>query len=109
MDEALEEAHERTTGLSQQAIVQDLERQFMEVSQERNDLKQQLVVVGERLASAQQTASQQSDLQVQLEQQKHAASMTETKLQALQEEKKLTEERLDRVLAEADNLRQEIR
>lgn len=91
------------------ALFADLERQRHNITQERNDLQSQLTQVRVELKSANEALAATRDLERQATGSKHELLLNQQRLGALEEEKKSVQERMDRVQAEADNLRAEIR
>jgi chromosome segregation ATPase len=95
--------------LTQQAIVADLERGYLSIQKERDDLQSQVDKVKLELHAATDAMVFQQDLERQATNSQHQFNLHQQRVKALEEEKKTAEERMDRMQAEADNLRGEIR
>ena len=106
---AQDEAHERTTQMTEKIVLEELERQYVAVREDRDRLQQELQTARNKLAAADRESVSLLDLESQIAHQQHQVSLSKEKIQALEEEKQLGQERLDRVQVEADNLREEIR
>jgi chromosome segregation ATPase len=102
-------AKQAADNLTQQAIVADLERGYLSIQKERDDLQSQVDKVKEELHAATDAMVFQQDLERQATTSQHQLSLHQQRVKALEEEKKTAEERMDRMQAEADNLRGEIR
>jgi chromosome segregation ATPase len=102
-------AKQASDNLTQQAIVADLERGYIAIQKERDDLQSQVDKVKEELHAATDGMVFAQDLERQASNSQHQLSLQQQRVQALEEEKKTVEERMDRMQAEADNLRGEIR
>jgi chromosome segregation ATPase len=102
-------AKEAADNLTQQAIVADLERGYLSIQTERDDLQSQVDKVKAELHNATHAMVFQQDLERQATNSQHQLSLQQQRVKALDEEKKTAEERMDRMQAEADNLRGEIR
>ena len=104
-----EAAAARSKELSKQALLEDIERKYMATVAENERLKEQLQTAQEQAAASNQERLSRQDLERKLSEQKHEAQLAVEKMRALEEQKKLTDERLDRSQAEGDSLREEIR
>jgi chromosome segregation ATPase len=102
-------AKQAADNLTQQAIVADLERGYLSIQKERDDLQSQVDKVKGELHAATDAMVLQQDLERQATNSQHQLSLHQQRVKALEEEKKTAEERMDRMQAEADNLRGEIR
>jgi chromosome segregation ATPase len=102
-------AKQAAANLTQQALVADLERGYLAIQKERDDLQAQVDKVKLELRAAQEAMVVQQDLERQTSIAQHQLSLQQQRGVALEEEKKTVEERMDRIQAEADNLRGEIR
>jgi chromosome segregation ATPase len=102
-------AKQAADNLTQQAIVADLERGYLSIQKERDDLQSQVDKVKGELSTATDAMVFQQDLERQATNSQHQSSLHQQRVKALEEEKKTAEERMDRMQAEADNLRGEIR
>ena len=102
-------AKQAADNLTQQAIVADLERGYLSIQKERDDLQSQVDKVKGELLAATDAMVFQQDLERQATNSQHQLSLHQQRVKALEEEKKTAEERMDRMQAEADNLRGEIR
>lgn len=102
-------AKEAADNLTQQAIVADLERGYVSIQKERDDLQSQVDKIRVELHAATDAIVFQQNLERQATNSQHQLSLHQQRVKALEEEKKIAEERMDRMQAEADNLRGEIR
>jgi chromosome segregation ATPase len=102
-------AKQAADNLTQQAIVADLERGYLSIQKERDDLQSQVDKVKAELHAATDAMVFRQDLERQATNSQHQLSLQQQRVKSLEEEKKTAEERMDRMQAEADNLRGEIR
>lgn len=98
-------AHERTKELQMEATVQDMERRYIEICEEKDALQQQLQVTQGKLQQALEQTQKMQEQEV-LEKQ---ATLANEKLKAAEQQVQAVQERLDRNQIEADQLREEIR
>ena len=102
-------AKEAAETLTQQAAIEDIECQYVNLMQDRNNLQTQLDEAKNQIKTVSESAASKQLIETQLAGSKHQLEMAEKRAQSLEEEKKAAEERLDRVEAEGDKLREEIR
>jgi predicted nucleic acid-binding Zn-ribbon protein len=106
---AWEDAHERTSQMTEQAAFEDMERHYVKLRQERDRLQLELQATQDKLAATHREHVSEHDRERQIAQLQHEESLGREKIRALEEEKQLGQERLDRLQMEADSLRGEIR
>ncbi|GAX28927.1 nucleoprotein TPR [Fistulifera solaris] len=105
-DDSAEAPFPRGDDLVSQTVLEDLERQYFAVREERDRLEHELLEVKENLVDdASETISQ---LRIELEKEVANKLVTQSKIQTLEESIKLAQERVDRSQAESDSLREEL-
>lgn len=96
-------------GLTEQAVLEDLERLYCGVKDERDALQEQVTRLQSQLQNSLASQTISTEWEVKVQQITSELELQRNKVQALGEEENLHQERLDRSFAEADQLRAEIR
>jgi hypothetical protein len=102
-------AAERSDELTQRALLEDMERHYVEIKEERDALFQDLQKARELATTSSQVQISQQEWEQKWTQQKHETDLALNKIKALEEERTQVAERMDRRQAEGDALREEIR
>jgi predicted RecB family endonuclease len=97
----------RGDDLVSQTVLEDLERLYFAVREERDRLEHELLEAKEKLADDASGTIQR--LEIELEKEVANKLVTRSKIQTLEESIKLAQERVDRAQAENDSLREELR
>lgn len=97
----------RGDDLVSHTVLEDLERQYFAVREERDRLEKELLETKEKLVDDAGGTTQRLQIELQKEVANKAAA--QSKIQSLEENIKLAQERVDRSQAESDNLRDELR
>lgn len=104
-----EEAQEAAAAVASTAMLEDLEQQYRLVMTERDSLREQLQVAQSELRKTLDSLTDASASARDRVEQEEAQKRAEQKIQNLEQELKLVEERSSRVQTESDSLREEIR
>ncbi|GAX16077.1 nucleoprotein TPR [Fistulifera solaris] len=96
----------RGEDLVSQTVLEDLERQYFAVREERDRLEHELLEAKEKLVDDASGTIQR--LQIELEKEIANKLATQSKILTLEESVKLAQERVDRSQAESDSLREEL-
>jgi len=107
LDACTTEAQELTNQLTSQAVLEDLERQYYAVREERDRLQEDLQLTQARLRDS--DSGKVLKLEQELAECKQQVGFGLNKIRALEEQNKLSGERVDRSQVEGDRLRDEIR
>jgi chromosome segregation ATPase len=91
------------------AILEDLENQYVSLKQDRDALKIQLDESEGKLRELNQMIAKQQNWELDAANYKHEVDLLNSKIVALQGDRKLMQELMDRQQAEADSLRENIR
>lgn len=101
-------AWERATQEGTLVCLEELEREYVAVKEQRDALQEHVQGLQQQLQTWQTQVTTLSQSQQETQQVQHELQTTRHQLQAAQEAQQLTQERLDRVSAQADALRLEI-
>lgn len=104
-----EEARELAAAEVSQSVLEDVEKRYYSIRQERDGLQSSLEQVQTQLNDAKQKLLQHQQLEQRASEFEHQLKLEKEQTRALNEEKTLAQERLDRLIQEADNLREELR
>lgn len=91
------------------AVTQDMERQYQKLREERDALHQRIESLTAEKEAAEEARANLASLQQTKESLQNQFQQEEIKCKGLEEEKTLLQERMDRMQAEADQLREELR
>lgn len=107
LGDARDASFTRGDDLVSHTVLEDLERQYFAVREERDRLEQELVQTKEKLVDDAGGTIQR--LKIELEKEIANKTIAYSKIQSLEAEIKLAQERVDRSQTEGDNLRKELR
>jgi DNA-directed RNA polymerase beta' subunit len=102
-------AQQAAAVLTSAAVLGDLERKYVQVKQERDNLQKSMAVAEDQLLKMNESVAAKHSLELQVAESQHNLSLAQGRVKLLEEERKAVDERMDRLLAEADSLREEIR
>lgn len=106
---AWNQAMAASTQLASQAVLEDLEQQYVALKEERDAMAQQLEHVQAELQAAKTAVVSNQNQQAQAADLQHKLSVAQQQVKAREEEKTAVDERVERLQAESDRLREEIR
>jgi predicted nucleic acid-binding Zn-ribbon protein len=89
-------------------MLEELERQYMQIKGERDDLQQELTAAEEKFKTLNESLTSNQALEVENAARQHELRVAQERVKALEEEQTATKERTDRAQAESDRLREEI-
>lgn len=104
-----QEAVSESSQLASRAVLEDLENQYVAVKKERDEAFTQLKTVQDEIKELQNQLTASQEWQTKSNKLESELTVCQQQIQSLNEEKKAVSERLDRMQAEADRLREEIR
>lgn len=102
-------AEEESREMLEEALAEEMERRYVSLRQERDQLQSTVQSVREELAIVNEKYEKLQTKERTLAETQHQLEMTRDRLAALETEKRNMVERMDRGQAEADALRDEIR
>ena len=94
--------------INAQAVMEDMERRYYELRQERDTLQEKVESLSAEKAAAAAAQSTLTTIQHEKDSLQSKLQQQEIKSKGLDEEKKLLQERMDRMQVEADQLREEL-
>lgn len=95
--------------LAQRSVLEDLEKQYLQLKQDRSNALEALQKEKALVTQLQAELSASRQQEVNETQMQHELAKAKQATAAAEENQKLQQERMDRLLAEADQLREEIR
>ena len=101
-------AKDLAESMNLQAVMEDMERRYYELRQDRDSLQEKVKAITVEKESAAKAVSSLSIIQQEKETLQNKLSQQEIKSKGLEEEKTLLQERMDRLTTEADQLREEL-
>lgn len=108
-ESARAEAREASELQASQALLEDLESQYLTVKRQRDALQEQLKKAEDEVSSLNEKLAAQQELAKQGAERSHELALAQQQIKALKEEHTNVQERFDRSQKEADDLREEIR
>jgi len=94
--------------INAQAVMEDMERRYYELRQERDTLQEKVESISAEKAAATAAQSVMTTIQQEKDSLQSKLQQQEIQTKGLEEEKRLLQERMDRMQVEADQLREEL-
>jgi nucleoprotein TPR len=107
-EDAGTQARKASAALTSKVMLEELERQYVQIKGERDDLQQELTAAEEKFKTLNESLTSNQALEVENAARQHELRVAQERVKALEEEQTATKERTDRAQAESDRLREEI-